>query len=441
LKVAQIFPFNGIRYNPQIAGDLCRTLCPPYDIISPAQQAGFLKASPYNFINIEFNPEKPEDSAEENRYTRAAANIADWLKREVLVRDEAAAIYAHLHTFKLEGRPLARWNLIGRVKLEEWERRAVRPHENIIPRAKSDRVNMLRYCQANTSEVLSMYEDPHKIVPAILNRYSSVPPVIDLQDYAGEGHQVWAISREDDLQQIQKLVEAQPLYIADGHHRYDSALTVGRELLARTADASGLEGFNYVMMALMDFKDPGLQILPTHRLLRGLEQTKLSLLKSKLLAYFEIQSLDAAAPDVWESASSILAGEKSGKPAAGLVLFGLEPDKLSVLTVRDQAAVERVIAGTHSQLYKRLDVSLVDHVILDSLLSFIRDRDPEALIYTHDREDAIRRVKQREYQLAFILGKVKPETIKGIADAADRMPRKSTYFYPKSPAGLVFYKW
>jgi uncharacterized protein (DUF1015 family) len=439
--VAQILPFNGIRYNPQMVPDLSKVLCPPYDIISPLQQQQLVRSDPYNFVKIEFNPEASGDSPTDNRYTRALANIHDWLASGILARDETPAIYAHVHGFRHQGRQLQRTNLIGRIKLEEWDTRLVRPHENIIPRAKSDRMNMLRACAANTSEVLSMYEDSQQIVPAILESSQKLAPIVDTLDYQGDSHRLWSITAPSELQAIQQLIESQPLYIADGHHRYDSALTHRREMLSKSDASSGLEGFNYVMMALLDFKDPGLLILPTHRLLKGLDPALLGLLKSKLLGYFEIQSIDINAPDLWKKVDSLLVGLKPDMQSAKLAVFGLEPGRLSILSVRDAARTERVIAGKHSQLYKKLDVSLVDHVILDTLFGFVKDRDEGALIYTHDREEALDRVKRGEYQLAFILNPVSPAIIKGIADAADRMPRKSTYFYPKSPAGLVFYKW
>jgi uncharacterized protein (DUF1015 family) len=438
--VAQIFPFNGVRYNLQRANDLSKVLCPPYDIISPQQQEQFEKSDPYNFVKIEFNPEMPGDSSLDNRYTRAVANITNWLRDGILIRDERPAIYAHNHYFHYQGKTRQRLNLIGRIKLEEWETRAVRAHENIIPRAKSDRVNMLHACQANTSEVLSMYEDPQKVIPSILEANEKTAPIIDSEDYLGDRHRLWPITKASEIKKIQEVIDSQPLYIADGHHRYDSALSYRRDR-ARAGTSTGLEGFNYVMVALLDFKDPGLLILPTHRLLKGVNPALFSLLKSKLLGYFEIQSIDINAADLWKKVDSLLVGLKPDMPSVRLAVYGLEAGQLSVLTLRDLARVERAIAGTHSQLYKKLDVSLVDHVILDNILGFVRDRDENALIYTHDRQEALSRVQNGEYQLAFILNPVGPEIIKGIADAADRMPRKSTYFYPKSPAGLVFYKW
>ncbi len=438
--MVQFLPFAGIRYNSQMIGDLAQVLCPPYDIISPVLQAELAAASQHNFVKIEFNPEKPGDGELENRYTRAAASIANWLKEGILVRDNPPAIYLHLHQFEYQGRSLAKTSLVGRLKLEEWETRAVRPHENIIPRAKSDRMSMLRACHADTSEVLALYEDPRKAVAPVVDKYGSLPPQVSSRDYLGHFHRLWAVSDPEDIRKIQKVLQDQPVYIADGHHRYDSALTYRREMLAKGV-AEGEAGFNYVMMALTDFRDPGMLILPTHRLVKGLRPEALYLLRSKLLAYFEIQSLEMRAGDFWKKVDELLPPLEPDMKTIRLGLCGLESGKLSILTLRSPSAVERTIAGPHGQLYKKLDVSLVDHVILDSILGFIKDRDPEALIYTHDREEALRRVTSGEYQLAFILSPIGPEIIKGIADASDRMPRKSTYFFPKSPAGLVFYAW
>jgi uncharacterized protein (DUF1015 family) len=439
--VAQIFPFNGVRYNQNLGPDLLKVLCPPYDIINPQMQYELYNSNPHNFVRIEFNAESAQDNSQENRYSRAAAAIASWLADGILKQDNSPALYCHLHTFEAQGKNYRRYNLIARVKLEEWDTRIIRPHENIIPRAKSDRIKMLQTTHSNTSEVLAMYEDTHKVVSSILADQGKMAPIINTLDYAGQRHQVWALNQPSDIKEIQQVIEGQPLYIADGHHRYDSALTYRRDMVSRAGASSGLEGFNFVMMALLDFKDPGLLILPTHRLLKGLNPAIFAFLKSKLNGYFDIESLEIGSPDLWGKVDSLMTGIKPDMQKVRLAIYGLEAGKLSILTSRDIAAAEHVIAGTHSQIYKRLDVSLVDHVILDSLLGFVKDQDEGALMYTHDRKEAIDRVDKGEFQLAFILNPVRADTIKVIADARDRMPRKSTYFYPKSPAGLVFYKW
>ncbi len=439
--MAEIRPFRGIRYNQKIISDLTSVICPPYDIISPQLQEELYQCSEYNFVRIEYNRELPQDNAQDNRYLRSAANMMQWIKQGILKQDETPALYIHQHYFSCQGRQYKRNNIIAAVRLEEWESKIIRPHENIIPRAKSDRLNMLWACQANTSPVLAMFEDPQQIISFALTAQMVHPPLINAVDYFGERHKVWAITQPEIIQQIQKVIEVQPLYIADGHHRYDSALTHRREKVSQSDSSTGQEGYNFVMTSLVDFTDPGLIILPPHRLLRGISRPMINNLKSQLRSFFDIEEISINQPNVWQQVDAQLSGMRPDMTRVSLAIFGLESEKLLILTLREENAVNQMMPVFHGDLYKKLDVSLVDHVILEKLLSFDKDKEEKALVYTYDRIDAIKRVKEQEYQLVFLLNPVKPELIRAVADAGDRMPRKSTYFYPKSPAGLVFYKW
>lgn len=255
--MAEIRPFRGVRYNEEKKGDLARLICPPYDIINPHQQDELYRRSEYNFVRIEYNREQPGDTEQENRYSRAAANLFQWLQKGILRFEPEPALYLHEHYFSLSGKQLKRQNIISLVKLEEWDRRVVRPHENIIPRAKSDRMNMLRACRANTSPVLAMYEDPAKIISRLLNTEGENSPFIETAGEKGEYHKVWAFTQPEIIRLIKSELSQRPLYIADGHHRYDSALTYRREQISRIAGASGEGGYNFVMMSLVDLSDPG----------------------------------------------------------------------------------------------------------------------------------------------------------------------------------------
>ncbi|GAI56449.1 unnamed protein product, partial [marine sediment metagenome] len=228
------------------------------------------------------------------------------------------------------------------------------------------------------------------------------------------------------------------LYIADGHHRYESALTYQHERRICSPSASGDEAFNFVMMTLVDFSDPGLVILHPHWLVRGVSKSTLDGLMASLRLFFEIEELPLSTPDVWQRVDDLLTRMKPGETnQVSLVLFGLATERLLVLRLRDFAAVSQMMPRFHCELYKRLDVSIVDHIILEKLLG-LSSEEKAIPGYSYDRQDAVNRVLEQEYQLAFLLSPVKVEVIKAIADAGDRLPRKSTYFYPKLPAGLIF---
>ena len=439
--MAEIRSFRGIRYNQNKINDLAKVLCPPYDIISPALQDELYHNSEFNFVRVEYNRELPQDNPRDNRYTRALANLTGWQENGVLETEHAPAFYLHLHHFTCQGKTYKRQNILAGLKLEEWDTRIVRPHENIIPKAKSDRLSMLYTCQANTSPVLAMYEDPKNIIKRTLVEQEKAVPLIDFTDLWGERHQVWAVTQPEAIKTIQDEIGKQPLYIADGHHRYDSALTYKRERTAKTAGYTGNEGFNFVMTSLIDFADPGLVILPTHRLVRGVSKMVLTGLPSQLASFFDIEKVALDDPEAWEKVDARLTGMTPDMQKVSLAVFGLDGDNILILTLRGQKTADQLMPTFHGELYRKLDVSLVDHVILENIVGLNKDKEDIILAYNHDRQDCINRVKDGEYQMTFILNPVGPQIVRAIADAGDRMPRKSTYFFPKSPAGLVVYKW
>ncbi len=431
--MAEIRSFRGVHYNQLLIKDLSTVICPPYDIISPHLQQELYRRSQYNFVRLEHSRELPQDTVTDNKYTRSAATLRQWLKQGVLKVEEVPAIYLHDHSFTYQGKEYRRCGITVCVRLEEWDKMVIRPHEGTLAEPKNDRVSLLRALQVNTSPILALFKDQGRRVSSLLAAQESSKPLISLTGANGEGHNIWAITESQVVNQICNSLAEQPLYIADGHHRYESALAYQREKGACSSSASKDEAFNFVIMTLVDFSDPGLIILPPHRLLRGISRPILNGLTAKLRAFFEIEELPLDMPNVWQQVDD-LSMETNG---VRLFLFGLAAEHLLALRLRDFAAASRMMPYFHSETYKRLDVSIADHIILENLLGLSSGKEEARITYSYDRQDAVSRVLDQEYQLAFLLSPVKVEMVQAIADAGDRMPRKSTYFYPKLPAGLV----
>jgi len=425
-----------MHYNGSKINDLAAVICPPYDIIPPRQQQELHLRSEYNCVRLEFGRELPQDTTTDNKYTRAAATQEQWLKQGILQIDEAPAIYLHDHYFTHQGREYQRRGIIAGVRLEEWDRMVIRPHEATMAAPKSDRLSLLWALQANTSPILTLYEDSQQRIASLLATQKQGQPLLSSRKLDGERHDVWAITAPDVVSQIGSCFAGQPLYIADGHHRYESALAYQRERRACSPSASENEPFNFVMMTLVAFTDPGLLILPTHRLVRGIAKATLDGLMAQLRLFFDIDELLIDSPDTWRRVDDWLTGTNKIR----LALFGLTARHLLVLSLRDPAQVSPMMPHFRSDLYKSLAVSVTDHVILEKLLTLSSDSEKATLTYTDDRVDAINRVVSQEYQLALLLSPARTETIKAIADAGDKMPRKSTYFYPKLPSGLIFHR-
>jgi uncharacterized protein (DUF1015 family) len=433
--VAEIRPFQGVHYNQSLLKDGSALICPPHDIITPQLQQELYQRSEYNFVRLELSQERPQDTATDNKYSRAAATLRQWLNQDILEVDQTPAIYLHDHYFTHQGQEYKRRGLIARIRVEEWDRMVIRPHESTMVKSRSDRLTLLTSLQANTSPILALFEDWEEQISQLLAKQEQNEPLIDLNKADDERHIIWAITEPERIERIGASMARQPLYIADGHHRYESALAYRRERQA-AVPSTGDEAFNFVMMTLVAFSDPGLVILPPHRLIRGIPTKTLASLKSRLDVFFEIEELPLKMPSTWQQVDRRLGGGKN----IGFALFGLDAEHISLLRLRDPAEVSQMMPYFHTEFYKMLDVSLIDHVILENLLELSSDQERLGLDYSHDRLEAVNQVLNGEFQLAFMVSPIRAEVIKAIADAGDKMPKKSTYFYPKAPAGLIVYR-
>ncbi len=431
--MAEIDPFRGVHYNQRKVKDLADVICPPYDIITPQMQQELYQRNEYNFVRLEHNRELPQDTTTDNKYTRSAAVLERWLAQKVLVADKTPSIYLHNHYFHHGGREYRRRGIIAGVRLQEWADNVVRPHEGTLTEYTSDRLSLLWVCQANTSPILALFEDKGGQVSSLLAKQEKNPPMLSSSQIDGERHKLWEINEPEAINQLGASLSQQPLYIADGHHRYESALSYQRERRAVSSSVSGEEAFNFVMMELVAFNDPGLVILPAHRLVRGMSKAALSELAARLKSFFEVEELPVGKANVWGQIDSLLSGGDNSE--VKLVLLGLVEGRPLQLRLRDLSAADQMMPHFHSEMYKRLDVDIVDSVIPHELAG-----GGESVIYSYDGQDAVDRVLHQEYQLAFLLSPVRAEAVKAIADAGDKMSRKATYFYPKAPAGLVLHR-
>jgi uncharacterized protein (DUF1015 family) len=422
----EVVPFQGIRYNQRIIGDLAQVICPPYDVITFEQQKLYYERSDYNAIRLEF-PEATGD-----RYEKAAIVFRQWLKQGILQRDIISSFYLHEHGFEYSGKKMARRGLIARVRLEPWGN-GIYPHEETSPKAKSDRLLLMRACRANFSPLFSLYHDSERKVGEILSYEAQKKPLMSLSLRAArsfpdsnEAHMLWAISDPETKLQLNRLLSSQPLYIADGHHRYETALTYQQERIQCQSGGCKLttKAFSYVMMELVEFSDPGLVVLPLHRLVRGIESSLLAGLEDRLRNFFAIESIPLKIEN-WHLPTDSYLG-----------IMGLQNGSLLVLKKRQDTSLEAMMPSNRSQAYRKFGVSILNHIILDMMLGLSSKED---IAYAVDWKEAYQQIKEGKYQLAFLLNPPQPEIVKAVADARDRMPRKSTYFYPKVPAGLIIY--
>jgi uncharacterized protein (DUF1015 family) len=419
--LAEISAFLGIRYNQEIVKDMAAVVCPPYDVISPAQQKSYYEKSDYNVIRLEHAMALPDDNKSNNRHIRACTTFNQWFKDRVLLSDHVPSFYIHEHCFTYQNIRKRRLGLTACVKLEPWEKKTVFPHENTVPGIKSDRLELMRACPVNFSPLLGLYEDMGQKVTKLITVQAGRKPAIDFA-LDGETHKLWVANEPEFVQRVSHFLASKPIYIADGHHRYETALAYRDERRQQAKYVRGDEAFNFVMITLVSFSDSGLVVLPVHRLIRNLSPDTLPALRSAIETYFETVSVPLG-----ESVLPEIAG-------ASARVLGLEPDNLVALKVKQPSALRSIMPEDHSEAYKRLDISIVQHLIIDKLNKFDKGN---SISYTSNAVEARQLVESGEYQLAFLLNPIPVATIKTIADSNDKMPGKSTYFYPKLPTGLV----
>jgi uncharacterized protein (DUF1015 family) len=434
--MAELRPFRGIRYGPQvIAQGMAAVLCPPYDVISPAEQAALYAASPYNVVRIEYGVVQPDDNDNNNRYTRAASALRDWLASGVLMQEQSPAFYLIRHEFTLGGRRTARRELIAAVHLEEWDSRVIRPHENTLPTPKADRFSLMRATNTNVSPIYSTYPDADGQIARLLDGVEATAPAFDIPNLKGAGFRFWVITDGAVIGDVQRALVESPLHIADGHHRYETALTYQRERRAADPGPTANAAYNYVMMSLTAAEDPGLRILPLHRLVRGLSPALLAALPDLLADQYELRDMPLPEPLALEE---LLAQEGQRRPTFGLA--GLKPDRLLLLQPRDLEGVRRAMPAAWSDALKGLDVALLHHTIIGPVLGYgTPEADQGLLAFSHDTAEALESLKNDEYQVAFLVNSTRPDQVVAVADAGDKMPQKSTFFSPKLPTGLVMH--
>lgn len=439
--MADVQPFRGLRYNVERAGDISSVISPPYDVISPEEQRLYHQQSPYNVVRLELGEDRPADSPQSNRYTRAADTFRKWLEGNILVRDQVPAFYVLEHRFMYRGALKSRWGLVARVRLEDQNAAGARPHEDVLESRVQDRLNLLSRCRVNVSSILGMVRQGQEGLASILSGLAVGGPDLTVTDHLGVIHRMWVIKDEQNMAKISIWCADKVVYIADGHHRYETALAYHRGRQAALSDLTGDEAHNFVMMTLADAGDPGTIALPAHRLLRLANPGKLAELKDNLSPIFDLSYLEPAGATPTEGFgtwSGVL--EDHGRRGVAIGLYGLDGTRLCLLTPRERARLDTLLPRERSQEWKNLDVAFLHWFILGQIMGVDTPQKEEAQIaYTQDEQEAISRVDSGEYQIAFLMNPLPISSVLAVADAGDKMPPKSTYFYPKLPTGLVMY--
>jgi uncharacterized protein (DUF1015 family) len=433
--MAVIEPFRGIRYNPEKVGDLNRVMAPPYDIIPPQLQQELYERHPNNVIRLEYGLTTPEDTDDDNRYTRAAADLKNWLDERILIREDQPVIYSYFLDYRTrDGEQKTLKGFLSRVLLEELDSGVVLPHENTLAGPKADRFRLMESCHANFSPIFSLYSNPQMEAVQVLEEAARRVPLVDVSDADGVRHRIWAVSDPPQIGKIKEVLADLPLFIADGHHRYETALNYRNAMREITGKKDGRQAFDYIMMYFSNMEEPGLTIYPTHRLVDHLLDFELHHYLERASSYFEIRTFSYLQKKAFLEELKNLGGERH---AFGL--YTTESDDLFLLILKNMDGVRSLLGHGLSPVLQELDVTLLHRILLDRLLG-IGEKELKAqshVRYVKEAEDALHAVNDGDAQLAFLLNGTRVDQLREVSLRGEKMPQKSTYFYPKLLTGLV----
>jgi uncharacterized protein (DUF1015 family) len=422
--MAHIISFNGILYNPEKV-DASSTTAPPYDIVSPDFKEELYSKDPRNIIRIDFGKDDDDDNEHENRYTRAAQYLSDWLEEGTLIQDGAPTYYCYEIIYTIRGVEKKTRGFLGAVKIEELGSGKVHPHEMTYSKPKSDRLNILRYCKANTSPIFSLYSSEEKITSSMLDTIVLEKPFIEAIDSDGVTHRLWRISDSASIDKISREMSDKDVFIADGHHRYETALAFKKEMEGKGLSKTGDEPFNYVLMFLSNMEDDGLTLLPTHRIVEVDSDIRI---RDTLREHFNLEKISSE--------------ELSGKQARCRMLEKMEGNIHTFGMFLTNTGSYYTLSFSKSNVemdlpecLKNLDVSVLHKYVFEQLLKI------DHYEYEMDPETAVDRAKKGSFEAVFFLNDTKIHDLKEVALAGHRMPPKSTYFYPKLLTGMVIYKF
>ncbi len=419
----RVEPFAGLLYDPARAGVPSQVVAPPYDLIDNARQDALYARSLYNVVRLELNRDP-------DRYASAARTLGEWLNDGVLKRAARPAIYLYSQFFEIEGRLLRRHGFIVRIRLEEFSAGRILPHERTFPAAKQDRLELLTALNTNVSPVFGLYAGAHPALASLMAELAAREPALEVTDDLGIRNQLRPIEDAAAIATIQDELESPRIFIADGHHRYETALEFRRRRRAAEHDPAAARPYDYTMMTLVACDDSGLVILPTYRVARRLDPETIASFDTRVASLFAVEEFSS--PEAMRAALA-----KAGQGAIAVALGG-ERVKLRLLRLKDPGAMADAMPGAPAAV-RRLDVSVLHALVLKRIFEITPEQIKAGglIEYTIDALGALGNVGPGTGSGAFMMNPPAISDVEAVADAGAVMPEKSTYFYPKLLTGLV----
>lgn len=431
--MAHIRPFRALRYNTQNPLAIAMVTAPPFDCITLAERDDLYRLHPHNIVRLVLGRDQPGDNDSVNKYTRSADLVAKWQNTGILVRDVEPALYFYQQEFEIEGTSYLREGVMARVGIEEFGTGKVFPHEETMESVRADRLRLLRATRANLSPVFALYPDPKNVVPKLFHGVVHCEPLIQTVDADGVVHRLFASSDTGLAEHVAEAMADKVIFIADGHHRYETAQAYRRELREKGEEVGPDHPADYVLMLCVSMHHPGLAVLPGHRVLNGLDGLVTDRLRDVSAKHFTWTEFTGA-----EATSPRLAEHLRAAPPHSFGLWTRDTSKAFLLTLKDVKVMD-TLAADKSKAWRRLDVAVLERVLLRQDLPEAVDGAEETLTlsYVHLAQQAFDAVHEDGCDAAVVMRPLPVRSLEDVATTGERMPAKSTYFYPKALSGLV----
>ena len=431
--MVEVKPFRGITYNTKKFNDFDNLMSPPYDIISKMMQDQLYNNNDYNFVRLILGKKKQDDNEISNYYTRAKEFLEKWLSENIFVGSEENSIYPYKINYEINNQKKIMNGFFILLKIDKnYEK--IRAHEKTLSKPKEDRLNLLRNCKANLEPIQLLYVDEKDEINKIINDKIN-NPIFQIKAYDSFYHTLWKLEDKKIIEHIEKTLKNKILFIADGHHRYQTAINFANEMSGKYQNYNDDSPFNYRMVILVNMFDEGLSILPTHRLVKK-DEIDINKFLSKLENYFEIIEKNITNDNIINIEKKIMS-DISSENKKQFVLY--LKNKYYILTLKKLNLMDKV-GDNHSKIWKSLDVSILQKLIFEEILNINQENLENHVFYTRDLKEAIQFVNEEKYNFSFLMNPTKINELKAIAESGEHMPQKSTYFLPKMLSGLVMYK-
>ncbi|MEE8565132.1 MAG: DUF1015 domain-containing protein [Candidatus Thermoplasmatota archaeon] len=431
--MVEVKPFRGITYNTKKFNNFDNLMSPPYDIISKMMQDQLYNNNDYNFVRLILGKKKQDDNEISNYYTRAKEFLEKWLSENILVGSEENSIYPYKINYEINNQKKIMNGFFILLKIDKnYEK--IRAHEKTLSKPKEDRLNLMRNCKANLEPIQLLYVDEKDEINKIINDKIN-NPIFQIKAYDSFYHTLWKLEDKKIIEHIEKILKNKILFIADGHHRYQTAINFANEMSGKYQNYNDDSPFNYRMVILVNMFDEGLSILPTHRLVKK-DEIDINKFLSKLENYFEIIEKNITNDNIINIEKKIMS-DISSENKKQFVLY--LKNKYYILTLKNLNLMDKV-GDTHSKIWKSLDVSILQKLIFEEILNINQENLENHVFYTRDLKEAIQFVNEEKYNFSFLMNPTKINELKAIAESGEHMPQKSTYFLPKMLSGLVMYK-